>query len=104
MVKRGEVRWYKFSKPDKRRPVLVLTRNSHLEYLNEVTVAPLTSSIRDIPSQVVLTKSEGLPRDCAISLDHIRTVDKTHLGAQLTTLSHSRMQEVRSAILYALGY
>jgi len=67
-MRRGEVRWYRFSRPDKRRPVLVLTRDSAVEFLGEVTVAPVTSTVRDIPSEVVLTSGDGMPRDCAINL------------------------------------
>ncbi|WP_407937679.1 type II toxin-antitoxin system PemK/MazF family toxin [Neomoorella mulderi] len=48
-VNRGEVRWYSFKPPDKRRPVLILTRNSAISFLNDVTIAPVTSNIRDIP-------------------------------------------------------
>lgn len=66
-MKRGEIRWYRFAQPDKKRPVLVLTRNSIIEYLGEVTVAPITSTIRDIPSEVVLTPQDGMPRDCAVN-------------------------------------
>ena len=64
-VRRGEVRWYRFASPDKRRPVVILTRNSILEYLGEVTVAPITSTVRDIPSEVALTREDGVPKDCA---------------------------------------
>ena len=70
-MKRGEVRWYKFKKPDKKRPVLILTRNSILQYLNAVTIAPITTTIRDIPSEVFLSQSEGMPRDCAVNCDHL---------------------------------
>ena len=63
---RGEVRWYKFAKPDKRRPIVILTRDSTLEFLGEVTVAPVTSTIRDIPSEVPLTEADGMSRDCAV--------------------------------------
>ncbi len=48
-LRRGEVRWYKFRRPDKKRPVLVLTRDSALDFLGEVTIAPITSAVRDIP-------------------------------------------------------
>jgi len=102
-MKRGEVRWYKFTYPDKKRPVLILTRNSVIEYLNEITVAPITSTIRDIPSEVRLGKSEGLGKDCAANFDHIQTVPKAKLGGVITTLSHSKLSEVRQAILFALG-
>ena len=58
-MKRGEIRWYKFKTPDKKRPVLILTRDSILEYLGEVTVAPITTTVRDIPSEVFLSKQDG---------------------------------------------
>jgi len=101
-MKRGEVRWYKFQPPDKNRPVLILTRDSILEYLGEVTVAPITSTIRDIPSEVFLSKEEGMPRDCAVNCDHIQTVSKGKIGSRITTLSSEKMDQVREAILFAL--
>lgn len=103
-MKRGEVRWYKFAKPDKNRPVVILTRNSALEFLGEVTVAPITSSIRDIPSEVLLTKEDGMPKDCAVNLDYIQTVSKGKIGPLITTLSSIRISELRSALLFALGF
>ena len=103
MMKRGEVRWYTFSRPDKRRPVVILTRDSGLEFLSEVTVAPLTSTIRDIPSEILLTKADGVPRDCAVNLDHIQTVSKKKLGSLITSLPTEKMAQVRDAIAFALG-
>jgi mRNA interferase MazF len=73
-MKRGEIRWYKFKAPDKKRPVLILTRDSVLEYLGEVTIAPITSTIRNIPSELFLSKLDGMPRNCAINFDHIQTI------------------------------
>ncbi len=103
-MKRGEVRWYVFSRPDKRRPVLILTRDSALEFLGEATVAPVTSTVRAIPSEVLLTSADGLPRDCAVNLDHLQTVSKAKIGALITTLGAGRMREVRAALLFALGF
>jgi mRNA interferase MazF len=103
-MRRAEVRWYRFSRPDKKRPVLLLTRDSALEFLGEVTVAPVTSTIRDIPSEVILTTEDGMPRDGAINLDHVQTVSKRKLGAVITTLGPKRMSEVRSALLFSLGF
>jgi len=103
-MKRGEVRWYKFIKPDKNRPVVILTRNSALEFLGEVTVAPITSAIRGIPTEVLLTKEDGMSKDCAVNLDHIQTVSKGKIGPLITTLSSARMSELRSALLFALGF
>jgi mRNA interferase MazF len=101
-MKRGDVRWYMFKPPDKRRPVLILTRNSILEYLNEVTVAPITSTIRDIASEVRLGKEDGMPNECAVNLDYIQTVPKDHVGKLVTALSRERLVEVRNAIRFAL--
>ncbi len=102
-MRRGEVRWYKFSPPDKRRPVLVLTRDAVLEYLGDVTVAPITSTIRDIPSEVQLYKEDGVLQDCAVNCDHVQTVSKARLGALVTTLSAAKMREVCNAVAFALG-
>ena len=102
-MRRGEVRWYKFKDPDKKRPVLILTRDSISEYLGEVTVAPITSTIRDIPSELFMSKHDGMPQDCAINFDHIQTVSKNKLGSLIMTLSEDKMQEVRKAILFALN-
>ena len=103
-MQRGEIRWYKFSSPDKKRPVLLLTRDSVLEYLGEVTIAPITTAVRNIPSEVLLTSEDGMPRTCAINLDHVQTVSKDKLGPVIAVLAASRMEEVRSALLFALGF
>jgi mRNA interferase MazF len=103
-MKRGEIRWYVFARPDKKRPVLILTRDSALEFLGEVTVAPITSTIRDIPSEVLLTSADGMPRDCAVNLDHIQTVSKGEIGSLITTLSTIKMEQVRSSLVFALGF
>ena len=102
-MKRGEIRWYRFRPPDKRRPVLILTRDTILEYLREVTIAPITSTIRDIPSEVFLSGQDGMPKDCAINCDHIQTVSKGKIGSLVTTLSREKMKQVREAILFALN-
>jgi mRNA interferase MazF len=101
-MKRGEIRWYKFKAPDKKRPVLILTRDSVLEYLGEVTVAPITSTVRDIPSEVFLSKQDGMTKDCAINFDHIQTVPKGKIGSLITALSKDKLEQVREAIHFAV--
>jgi mRNA interferase MazF len=101
-VKRGEIRWHKFQHPDKKRPVVVLTRNSVLEYLGEVSIAPITSTIRDIPSEVLLSRKDGMRADCAVNCDHIQTVSKSNIGSLIATLSKEKQAELRSAIHFAL--
>jgi len=102
-MKHGEIRWYKFLKPDKKRPVLILTRNSVLEYLGEVTVAPITSIVRNIPSEVFISKAEGMPRDCAVNCDHLQTVSKGKIGAVITSLPPAKMVDVGRAVRFALN-
>ncbi len=102
-IRRGEVRWYTFRAPDKRRPVLVLTRNSAIRFLNEVTIAPITRTVRDIPSEVLLTPEDGLLTVCAANFDHIQTVPKSRLGSLITRLPPERMKEADRAICFALG-
>ena len=104
LIQWGEVRWYQFARPDKRRPVLVLTRSSAIAYLGQLTIAPLTITVRDIPTEVVLSTVDGVARECAVNLDHVQTVDRGRLGARICTLSRWRMDEVRGALLFALGF
>jgi len=103
-LRRGEIRWYRFARPDKKRPVVVLTRDSILEYLGEATIAPITKTVRGIPSEVPLGPEDGLPEPCAANLDHVQTVARGRLGALITTLSPSRMGEIREALLFALDF
>jgi len=101
-MKHGEIRWYKFIKPDKKRPALILTRDSVLEYLGEITIAPITSTIRNIPSEVFLSKMDGMPRDCTINCDHLQTVSKGKIGSLITSLTPAKMADVRRAVRFAL--
>ena len=103
-MKRGEVRWYKFNKPDKKRPIVILTRDSSIEFLGEVTIAPITSTIRYIPSEVILSIEDGMKNDCAINLDHIQTVSKARVGSFITKLSSNKMNELQAALNFALGF
>jgi mRNA interferase MazF len=102
-MRRGEVRWYTFKIPDKRRPVLILTRNSAIGFLNALTVAPITTTIRDIPSEVLLTPDDGLLTDCAANMDNIQTVPKHRLGSMISYLTLERMEAVNQAVAFALG-
>jgi mRNA interferase MazF len=104
-MNQGDVYWYTFRAPDKRRPVLILTRNSATPFLTGITVAPLTTTIRGIPSEVLLTPADdGVPADRAVNVDNIQTIQKSGLGTHLTHLSLERMREVRVAVEFALGF
>lgn len=103
-MKQGEVYWYTFRAPDKRRPVLILTRNSVIPYLTGLTVAPIMTTVRGIPTEVVLSPADGMPADCAVNLDNIQTVRKAASGDYITSLSPELMRDVRAGIEFALGF
>jgi mRNA interferase MazF len=103
-VNRGDVCWYTFKTPDKKRPVLILTRDSAIAVLHSVTVAPITSTIRSIPTEVVLTQADGLPTTCAANFDNLQTVPKSNIGARIARLTTQKMQEAGAATSFALGF
>ena len=102
-IRRGQIWLFTFSRPDKRRPVLVLTRPEVIELLHTVTVAPITSTIRGAPSEVVVGVDEGLKQDSAINLDHIQTIDKTRLKNFIGTVGPEKMKAVCHALAIAAG-
>jgi mRNA interferase MazF len=102
-VKRGDICWYTFKTPDKKRPVLILTRDSAITVLNAVTVAPITSTIRNIPTEVVLTEEDGLPETCAANFDNLQTVPKGNIGDRISHLTTKKMKEAALAVSFALG-
>jgi mRNA interferase MazF len=103
-VNQGDIHWYTLKHPDKRRPVLILTRNSAISFLTSVTIAPITTTVRDIPSEVPLSQADGMFKECAVNLDNIQTVQKSRIGAFIAHLSPRRMREVRKAVSFALGF
>ena len=104
-MKQGDIYWYTFQAPDKRRPVLLLTRSSAIPFLSGLTVAPITTVIRSIPSEVLLTPDEdGVPENCVVNTDNIQTIQKANLGALITQLSQERMREIREAVEFSLGF
>ena len=102
-IARGDVRLYVFAPPDKKRPVLVLTRDSALAYLSSVTVAPITSTIRGVPSEVRLNEDDGMKQPCAVNLHNAITVSQQRLGKRLAQIKPARMNEVCAAIRFSLG-
>ena len=103
-MKRGEIRWYTFRLPDKRRPVLTLTRNSVIDRLNEIIVVPATRTIRGLTTEVVLTANDGMPAACALNFDHVSLAQRSRFGPVLCDLSGARWAEVRDALLIACGF
>lgn len=102
-MRRGEVRWVDFGSPDKRRPAVILTRDSAIGYLGSVTVAPITTTIRETPSHVRLGQEDGLQTECAVNLHNLQTMTKTKVDGLITVLSESKMVTIEAALLFALG-
>jgi mRNA interferase MazF len=100
---RGEVRLFRFPAPDKQRPVLILTRGSALEYLSRITVAPITSTVRGVPSEVVLGPEDGMKQVCAVNLHNVVTVPEAGVGRRLAQLTPQRLREVCAALAFAVG-
>jgi mRNA interferase MazF len=101
---RGEIRWYTFRLPDKRRPVLVLTRDEVIDRLNEIIVAPVTRTIRGLRTEVLLTEDDGMPAACAVNFDHLSLGQRDRFGSVLCTLPDQRWPEARRALLTACGF
>jgi mRNA interferase MazF len=101
-MKRGEVWWAELPRPAGRRPVLLLSRDSAYAVRTAVTVAPVTRTIRDIPVEVLLDRTDGLPARCVANLDDLTTIPKTLIKQRIAALSPERMMQVHAAIRFAL--
>ena len=87
-MRQADVCWYTFRAPDKRRPVLIVTRNSAITYLTSLTVAQITTTIRNVPSEVALTPGEdGVFEECVVNAYNLQTVPKSQVGELITQLS-----------------
>ncbi|MGH9323687.1 MAG: type II toxin-antitoxin system PemK/MazF family toxin [Vicinamibacteria bacterium] len=102
-LERGEIRLYRFPPPDKARPVVILTRMEAVRYLAKVTVAPVTSTIRGVASEVRLDVEDGMRQPCVVNLHNIITVAKAGIGRRVAKLSDPKLAEVCRAIAYSLG-
>ena len=102
-VNRGEIWLYTFRPPDKRRPVLVLSRPDVIPLLSTVMVAPITSTIRGAPSEVIVGLNEGLKRESAVNLDHVQTVAQEALGHYVGSLGREKMAAVCRRLAIAVA-
>ncbi len=102
MVARGEVCWLELAE-EGRRPVVVLTRDEAIPSLRNVTVALITRTVRDIPSEVRLGPVDGMPVECAVTLDNLRTVPRALLVESITRLDEAKMSQICSALIRATG-
>lgn len=102
-MRRGEIWLLEFRPPDKRRPVLVLSRPDVIGLLRTVMVAPITSAIRGAPSEILVGVDEGLKQRSAINLDHVQTVEKSRLEHFVGSVSPQTMAAVCAALAIATG-
>lgn len=98
-MKRGDVYWCDL---EKKRPVVILTRDALIQHLHSLTVAPITTRVRGIASQVTLETFDGVPERCAVSLDNMQTVPKESLDGFITSLTRTRVRELQRAAVFAL--
>lgn len=103
-VSRGEIWMFSFPKPDKKRPVLVLTRQDMIGRLHTVTVAPITSTVRGVPSEVGVGPESGLKQASTINLHHLATVPVAGLRTFVGAVPTTTMTKVREALLFSLGF
>ena len=104
MIARGDIRWFRFASPDKRRPVLVLGRPDVLPSLSQVPILPLSTQARSLSWEVSLTEADGLPTACVIKPEWIRIVDRAYIGPYIATLPETRWPQIRAALLDVLGF
>jgi mRNA interferase MazF len=102
-VNRGEIWNYRFKAPDKRRPVLILSRQEVIPLLHTVMVAPITSMRRGVPSEVPVGVKEGLKHESAVNLDHVQTVERARLVSFIGSLDAAQMRHVCRALAVATG-
>lgn len=103
MIARGDIRWFRFASPDKRRPVLVLGRPDVLASLSQIPVVPLSTQIRGLPWEIALGPEDGLPSSCVLKPEWIRIVERPHLGPLIARLDEDRLPAVRAALVDVLG-
>lgn len=99
----GEVWWAELEPPTGRRPVVLLSHDEAYSVRSLVIVAPVTTRIRHIPSEVPLGIDDGVSQDCVANLDTITTIPKSCLHSRLTILSPRKLEQVEAAIHFALG-
>ena len=102
-MRRGEVWWADLDPPSGRRPVVLLSREAAYVIRDSITVAPVTRTIRNIPSEVLLTAEDGMASECIVNCDNILTVPKTILTGCIAQLTPEKIAEVEKAIKFALG-
>lgn len=101
-MNRGEI-WWSEDPQLGRRPACILTRQATIPVLQHVLIAPATRTVRGIPTEVALSRADGMPADCVLTFDNLRTIPKTFLTERITRLPAPRMHELCEALRVATG-
>ena len=104
MIRRGDIRWFRFDAPDKRRPVLVLGRDDMLDSLGQVPVVPFSTQVRGLDWEVALSTEDGLSSHCVLKPEWIRSVERRFPGPWTASFPSHRWGEVQTALLSVLGF
>lgn len=99
-----ELWWAELALPVGRRPVLLLSRAPAYHYLSRIIIAEVSTTIRDIPQEVLLGRREGLAKPCVASLDNVHVVPKTNLVERIGALSGAKQRAVKRALGCALAW
>ena len=102
-MRRGEVWWANQPEPIGKRPVVLLSRDEAYKVRNAVTVAQVTTTIRNIPVEVTLDKKDGLPQVCVVNLDTVTTLRKSILTERICALQHEKIKAIDHALKFSLG-
>jgi mRNA interferase MazF len=103
VIQRGDIRWFRFSAPSKRRPVVVLGREDVVPHLSQIPIIPISTQIRGLPWEVPLGLDDGMPTASVLKPEWILSVERSMLGPTIATLPERRWPEVRKALLHFLG-
>lgn len=99
-MKRGEVWWYEDPRAG-RRPFLILTRDEAIPVLNQVLAVPATRTVRGIPTEVALNRSDGMPVACALAVDNTTLIRVSLCTERIVRLAPERVQAVCDALVVA---
>jgi mRNA interferase MazF len=103
-LRQYDIWWADLPAPVGRRPVLLLSRSGSYAYLHRVLAAEVTTTVRRIPQEVALGRSEGLRRSCVANLDNVQAIPKRLLNERIGSLPAGRVAEVKRALGHALGW
>lgn len=102
VIRQGQIRWSE-RPDDKRRPVLIVSRDGSIGSMSDVLRIPLTTRVRGLPTEILLGREDGLDRDSAANAQQIGEIPRTYLSDQIGEIAPGRWHEVCNAVAIAIG-